>query len=243
MVGVTKAWQRTDDDGNITTMTTGGGWTTSGGSWSSLPRRLDPRSVRAARSQSGPWLEHPRKQRRATGERSEKTRTRLLLVVVVTAILISVVNQTFVNVVVPDIQKIRGDAGAGRLGHHGLPAGVRRRHSALRAHRRPVQPAPHVRRWPRPPCRRLASCALAPTLPLLVAGRIVQAVGASAIPALGFAAVAKALAGGRAGHGARVALGQRRRRRRDRTRLRWPHRGLFGMARVVLIDAGFAPSA
>ena len=42
-------------------------------------------------------------------------------------------------------------------------------------------------------------CALAPTLPLLVAGRIVQAAGASAIPALGFASVAKALPPGERG--------------------------------------------
>src|ERR687890_2879797 len=42
------------------------------------------------------------------GEKSRRSETRLLLVVVVTAILVSVLNQTFVNVVVPDIQKDYG---------------------------------------------------------------------------------------------------------------------------------------
>src|SRR3712207_5493432 len=46
-------------------------------------------------------------------------------------------------------------------------------------------------------------CAFAPSLTLLVAGRIVQAAGASAIPALGFASVAKVLPPGERG----MALG------------------------------------
>ena len=89
MVGVTKAWQRTDDAGTSRTMTTGGGWTTSAGSWWSLPRRLEPRSVRAARSPSGPWLEH-----QGSGDQQRRKVARpapgCSCVVVVTAILISV---------------------------------------------------------------------------------------------------------------------------------------------------------
>jgi MFS family permease len=45
----------------------------------------------------------------------------------------------------------------------------------------------------------LAVCALAPTLPVLVAGRALQGVGAGAIPALAFGSVAKLLAPGRRG--------------------------------------------
>ena len=136
----------------------------------------------------------------ATGERSEKTRTRLLLVVVVTAILISVVNQTFVNVVVPDIQRDYG-ATQGQVGWVitgyllvfavGIPLYGR------------IADLYSLRRTFAVGLALLAAgslfCALAPTLPLLVAGRIVQAVGASAIPALGFAAVAKALPAGERG--------------------------------------------
>ncbi len=47
--------------------------------------------------------------------RPGRVNTRLLLAVVVTAILISVLNQTFVNVVVPDIQDAYG-ATQGQIG-------------------------------------------------------------------------------------------------------------------------------
>jgi MFS transporter, DHA2 family, metal-tetracycline-proton antiporter len=126
--------------------------------------------------------------------------TRLLLVVVVTAILISVLNQTFVNVVVPDIQKdygvTQGQVGWVITGYLlvfavGIP--LYGRIADLYSLRRTFAVGLAV----------LAAgslfCALAPTLPLLVAGRIVQGVGASAIPALGFAAVAKALPPGERG--------------------------------------------
>jgi DHA2 family metal-tetracycline-proton antiporter-like MFS transporter/DHA2 family florfenicol/chloramphenicol resistance protein-like MFS transporter len=49
----------------------------------------------------------------------------------------------------------------------------------------------------------LAVCALAPTFPVLVAGRALQGVGAGAIPALAFGSVAKLLAPGQRG----IALG------------------------------------
>jgi DHA2 family metal-tetracycline-proton antiporter-like MFS transporter len=133
-----------------------------------------------------------------TGERSGDTR--LLLVVVVTAILVSVLNQTFVNVVVPDIQKDYG-VSQGQVGWVitgyllvfavGIP--LYGRISDLYSLRRTFAVGLGV--------LALGSlfCAVAPTLPLLVAGRIVQGVGASAIPALGFAAVAKSLPPGERG--------------------------------------------
>ncbi|HET7273191.1 MAG TPA: MFS transporter [Rubrobacter sp.] len=126
--------------------------------------------------------------------------TRLLLAVVVTAILISVLNQTFVNVVVPDIQRdygvTQGQVGWVITGYLlvfavGIP--LYGRIADLYSLRRVFAVGLVV--------FAVGSlfCALAPTLPLLVAGRIVQGVGASAIPALGFAAVAKALPPGERG--------------------------------------------
>ena len=133
-------------------------------------------------------------------ERAGQRNTRLLLVVVVTAILISVLNQTFVNVVVPDI---RSDYGAtqGQTGWVitgyllvfavGIPLYGR------------IADLYSLSRTFALGLLLLAAgslaCALAPSLPLLVAGRILQAAGASAIPALGFAAVAKALPEGSRG--------------------------------------------
>ena len=133
-------------------------------------------------------------------ERAGQRNTRLLLVVVVTAILISVLNQTFVNVVVPDIRQdygaTQGQAGWVITGYLlvfavGIPLYGRiadlyslRRTFALGLFLLAVGSL---------------ACALAPSLPLLVAGRILQAAGASAIPALGFAAVAKALPPGSRG--------------------------------------------
>ena len=126
--------------------------------------------------------------------------TRLLLAVVVSAILVSVLNQTFTNVVVPDIQDdygaSQGQAGWVITGYLlifavGIP--LYGRIADLYSLRIVFSTGLAV----------LAVgslvCALAPTLPLLVAGRIVQAAGASAIPALGFAAVAKAMPPGERG--------------------------------------------
>ena len=136
----------------------------------------------------------------AQGGKPGRVNTRLLLAVVVTAILISVLNQTFVNVVVPDIQQAYG-ATQGQIGWVitgyllvfavGIPLYGR------------VADLYSLRRTFVVGLVFLAAgslaCALAPNLPLLVAGRILQAVGASAIPALGFASVAKALPPGERG--------------------------------------------
>jgi MFS transporter, DHA2 family, metal-tetracycline-proton antiporter len=130
--------------------------------------------------------------------------TRLLLAVVVSAILISVLNQTFTNVVVPDIQRdygvSQGQAGWVITGYLlvfavGIP--LYGRIADLYSLRRVFSLGLLV--------LAIGSlvCALAPTLPILVAGRIVQAAGAAAIPALGFASVAKALPPGERG----MALG------------------------------------
>jgi len=134
------------------------------------------------------------------GGQTGRVSTRLLLTVVVTAILISVLNQTFVNVVVPDIRDAYG-ATQGQVGWVitgyllvfavGIPLYGR------------IADLYSLRRTFAVGLAFLAAgsvaCALAPSLPLLVAGRIVQAVGASAIPALGFASVAKALPPGERG--------------------------------------------
>ena len=119
---------------------------------------------------------------------------------VVTAILVSVLNQTFTNVVVPDIRQdfgvSQGQAGWVITGYLlvfavGIPLYGR------------VADLYSLRRVFTTGLVLLAAgslvCALAPTLPLLVAGRVLQAAGASAIPALGFAAVAKSLPAGERG--------------------------------------------
>jgi DHA2 family metal-tetracycline-proton antiporter-like MFS transporter len=136
----------------------------------------------------------------ATMTEKQSGETRLLLIVVVTAILVSVLNQTFVNVVVPDIQNDYG-VSQGQVGWVitayllvfavGIP--LYGRISDLYSLRRTFAAGLAI--------LALGSlfCALAPTLPLLVAGRIVQGIGASAIPALGFAAVAKSLPPGERG--------------------------------------------
>ena len=126
--------------------------------------------------------------------------TRVLLAVVVSAILVSVLNQTFTNVVVPDIQDdfgtSQGQTGWVITGYMlifavGIP--LYGRIADLYSLRLVFSTGLLV----------LAAgslvCALAPTLPVLVAGRIVQAAGASAIPALGFASVAKAMPPGERG--------------------------------------------
>jgi DHA2 family metal-tetracycline-proton antiporter-like MFS transporter len=135
----------------------------------------------------------------SSGGRAGKS-TRLLLIVVVTAILISVLNQTFVNVVVPDIRQdygaTQGQAGWVITGYLlvfavGIPLYGR------------IADLYSLRYTFALGLLLLAAgslaCALAPSLPLLVAGRILQAAGASAIPALGFASVAKALPPGSRG--------------------------------------------
>src|SRR5215207_7600963 len=127
------------------------------------------------------------------------------------------------------------------MGHHRLPARVRRRHPALRAHRRPLQPAPHVRGWPRRPRRRLAVLRAGPHPSL--ARRWPHRAGGWRLgdTGPGVRGGGEGAAARRAGHGARAALCERRSRGCDRTRLRRPGRGVFGMARVVLVDGGPVP--
>lgn len=128
------------------------------------------------------------------------TSTRLLLIVVVSAILVSVLNQTFTNVVVPDIRQdfgaTQGQTGwviTGYLLIFAIGIPLYGRIADLYSLRLVFSAGLIV----------LAAgslvCALAPTLPVLVVGRIVQAAGASAIPALGFASVAKAMPPGERG--------------------------------------------
>ncbi len=123
-----------------------------------------------------------------------------MLAVVVAAILVSVLNQTFTNVVVPDIRRdygaTQGQAGWVITGYLlvfavGIP--LYGRIADLYSLRRVFSLGLLVL------AAGSLACALAPSLPLLVAGRIVQAAGASAIPALGFASIAKALPPGERG--------------------------------------------
>jgi EmrB/QacA subfamily drug resistance transporter len=126
--------------------------------------------------------------------------TRLVMVVVSAAIFISVLQQTFVNVVVPDIRQDFG-ASQGQVGWVitgyllvfaiGIPLYGR------------VADLYSLRRTFSLGLLGLAAgsvvCAFAPSLSLLVAGRILQAAGAAAIPALGFASIAKLLPPGQRG--------------------------------------------
>ncbi len=126
--------------------------------------------------------------------------TRLILSVVVAAIFVAVVQQTFVNVVVPDIRQdygtSQGQAGWVITGYLlvfavGIPLYGR------------VADLYSLRRTFSLGLLGLAAgsvvCALAPSLSVLVAGRVLQAAGAAAIPALGFAAIAKLLPPGERG--------------------------------------------
>lgn len=130
--------------------------------------------------------------------------TRLVMAVVSAAIFVSVLQQTFVNVVVPDIQR-EYDVSQGQVGWVvtgyllifavGIPLYGR------------VADLYSLRRTFSFGLLGLAAgsvvCAFAPSLSVLVAGRVLQAAGAAAIPALGFASVAKLLPAGQRG----VALG------------------------------------
>ncbi|MGB3633379.1 MAG: MFS transporter [Rubrobacteraceae bacterium] len=126
--------------------------------------------------------------------------TRLVMAVVAAAIFISVLQQTFVNVVIPDIRQDFG-ASQGQVGWVitgyllifaiGIP--LYGRIADLYSLRGTFSLGLLV----------LAAgslvCAFAPTLSLLVAGRVLQAAGAAAIPALGFASIAKLLPAGQRG--------------------------------------------
>ena len=130
-------------------------------------------------------------------EASSEGSTRLLLAVLISAVFVSVLNSSMVNVVVPSIQEEFG-ASEGQVGWIitgyllvyavGIP--LYGRVSDL-----------FSLRWTF--CLGLLVfaagslfCALAPNLLLLVFGRIVQAAGGAAIPALATASVAKVLAPG-----------------------------------------------
>lgn len=126
--------------------------------------------------------------------------TRLVMAVVSAAIFISVLQQTFVNVVVPDIRQqfeiSQGQAGWVITGYLlvfavGIPLYGR------------IADLYSLRRTFSLGLLGLAVgslvCAFAPSLSLLVAGRILQAAGAAAIPALGFASIAKLLPSGQRG--------------------------------------------
>lgn len=133
-------------------------------------------------------------------EQAVRRNTRLLLVVVVASVLIMAFNQTFVNVLVPDIRRDFG-ATQGQVGWvvtgYLLAAAV-----GIPLYGR-VADLYSVRWIFALGLFLLAAgslaCALAPNLPLLVAGRILQAAGASAIPALGIASVAKTMPPGSRG--------------------------------------------
>lgn len=130
--------------------------------------------------------------------------TRLILAVIVLAVFVSVLQQTFVNVVVPDIQQDFGAA-------HGQVGWVITGYLLVFAVGIPlygrVADLYSLRRTFSLGLLGLAAgsvvCAFAPSLGLLVAGRILQAAGAAAIPALGFASIAKLMPPGERG----MALG------------------------------------
>ena len=136
----------------------------------------------------------------AGGRVEEGVSTRLVMAVVAAAIFISVLQQTFVNVVVPDIRQDYG-ASQGQVGWVitgyllifavGIPLYGR------------VADLYSLRKTFTLGLLGLAAgsvvCAFAPSLSVLVAGRILQAAGAAAIPALGFASIAKLLPPGQRG--------------------------------------------
>ncbi len=136
----------------------------------------------------------------AGGRVEEGVSTRLVMAVVAAAIFISVLQQTFVNVVVPDIRQDYG-ASQGQVGWVitgyllvfavGIPLYGR------------VADLYSLRKTFTLGLLGLVAgsvvCAFAPSLSVLVAGRILQAAGAAAIPALGFASIAKLLPPGQRG--------------------------------------------
>jgi len=141
----------------------------------------------------------------ATGAgRKSQVSTRLLLAVLISAVVVAVMNSSMVNVAIP---VIRRDFGASEaqvgwvitayllLYAVGIP--LYGRASDVFSLRRAFALGLVV--------FALGSlvCAVAPSLPLLVFGRVVQATGAAAIPALASASVAKILAPGERG----MALG------------------------------------
>ncbi|QIN80142.1 MFS transporter [Rubrobacter marinus] len=114
--------------------------------------------------------------------------------------LIMALNQTCVNVVVPDIRRdygaTQGQAGwvvTGYLIVVAVTIPLYGRVADLYSPRRTFAFGLFIL------AAGSLACALAPSLPLLVVGRLLQAAGASAIPALGFASVVRAMPPGRRG--------------------------------------------
>ncbi len=130
----------------------------------------------------------------------DRVAVRSLLAITLSAVFVSVMTQSLINVVVPVIGEDFG-ASEGQVGWVitgyllvfavGIP--LYGRISDLYSLRRTFSLG----------LLGLAAgsvvCALAPNLPVLVAGRILQAAGSSAIPALGFAAIAGVLPPGKRG--------------------------------------------
>jgi len=130
----------------------------------------------------------------------DRVAVRSLLAIILSAVFVSVMTQSLINVVVPvigeDFEASEGQVGWVITGYLlvfavGIP--LYGRISDLYSLRRTFSLG----------LLGLAAgsvvCALAPNLPVLVAGRILQAAGSSAIPALGFAAIAGVLPPGKRG--------------------------------------------
>jgi MFS transporter, DHA2 family, metal-tetracycline-proton antiporter len=130
----------------------------------------------------------------------DRVSTRLLLAVVISAVIVAVMNSSMVNVAVPVIRRDFGASEAqvgwvitGYLLIYAVGIPLYGRASDVFSLRRAF-------------CLGLSVfalgslvCTFAPSLPLLVFGRIVQATGAAAIPALATASVAKVLPPGQRG--------------------------------------------
>ena len=133
-------------------------------------------------------------------EEEKIRRTRLLLAVLISAVFVSVLNSSMVNVVVPSIRAEFG-ASEGQVGWvitgyllvYAIGIPLYGRVSDLFSLRRTFSVGLLVF------AAGSLICALAPTLPLLVFGRLVQAAGGAAIPALASASVAKVLPPGERG--------------------------------------------
>ena len=132
--------------------------------------------------------------------REKRTSTRLLLVVLTSAVFVSVLNSSMVNVAVPLIREDFGASEAqvgwvitGFLLLYAIGIPLYGRASDLFSLRRAFARGLVV--------FGLGSliCVVAPSLPLLVLGRIVQAAGGAAIPALSSASVVKVLPPGQRG--------------------------------------------
>jgi DHA2 family metal-tetracycline-proton antiporter-like MFS transporter len=136
----------------------------------------------------------------SSGEGQNTINTRLLLAVMICALFVSVFTNTMVNVAIPVIQAQFGASEAqvgwvitGYALTFAVSIPIYGRVSDLFSLKRTFAFGLVML------AVGLAVCALAPTLPVLVAGRALQGVGAGAIPALSFGSIAKLLAPGQRG--------------------------------------------